>query len=273
MVQANGLTFKVNRFRTHAAGERPIVVCVHGLAVVDNAAPMFVVGFHLAKHAEVITYDLRGHGRSDKPDDGYAVSNHAGDLLALLDALDIHEPVHLLGMSYGGAIATVAAMRAPERFSSLILLDGQCPVKGWQQEIDAVLDEFFSWETDAAEKGLTGDAFEDYIASRLAGRYQISPRRAKSATRQANALFQTTTLRADMQTEPDYGRAEFSRITCPVLGIYGDKSILYWMMEPLAELFPNITLHTIEGADHLDVYWRLDDLRPLVADVVWPADR
>src|SRR4051812_15017918 len=111
-VHANGIDFYVNRFRTHEdRGHRPVVVCVHGLAVVDNAATSFVMGFHLAKRADVYAYDLRGHGRSEKPPTGYRAEDHAADLIALIDALEIDEPVHLIAFSYGGAPAIVATMR------------------------------------------------------------------------------------------------------------------------------------------------------------------
>jgi pimeloyl-ACP methyl ester carboxylesterase len=54
----------------------------------------------LAEHARVITIDLRGHGNSDKPSQGYRVPRLAKDLYDVLAALDLHD-VTVLGWSLG----------------------------------------------------------------------------------------------------------------------------------------------------------------------------
>ena len=43
-----------------------------------------------ADRFDVVTYDARGHGRSDKPPDGYAVDDRIADLRGLIDGLGIH---------------------------------------------------------------------------------------------------------------------------------------------------------------------------------------
>ena len=54
----------------------------------------------ISKHVRVITMDLRGHGKSAKPDHGYRISRLAADLRDLLQALDLSD-VTLLGWSLG----------------------------------------------------------------------------------------------------------------------------------------------------------------------------
>ena len=54
----------------------------------------------IAKHAQVITVDLRGHGKSDKPDHGYRIPRLAADLRDVLEALNL-EDVTVLGWSIG----------------------------------------------------------------------------------------------------------------------------------------------------------------------------
>jgi hypothetical protein len=49
-----------------------------------------------------------------------------------------------------------------------------------------------------------------------------------------------------------------------VLGIYGDRSDVFWLTLRLPGLLPDLTLHTIAGADHLGVFWRLEETRPLL---------
>lgn len=57
----------------------------------------------LAENARVITVDLRGHGRSDKPNHGYLTPRLAADLGDLLQALDLSD-VTLLGWSLGAPV-------------------------------------------------------------------------------------------------------------------------------------------------------------------------
>ncbi len=74
----------------------------------------------LSQHFELIMPELRGAGRSDKPDAPYSVELFAKDLKALLDGLDI-SGVHLLGASLGGLVAQYFAATWPERTQSLVL--------------------------------------------------------------------------------------------------------------------------------------------------------
>lgn len=85
-------------------------------------------GYHLPAFAaryRVLTYDHRGHGRSDNPSARFAGYNElADDLAALLDALDIAK-ARFCGFSDGAATAINFALRWPERVHSLILAGAQ----------------------------------------------------------------------------------------------------------------------------------------------------
>ena len=75
----------------------------------------------LAERYRVICPDLRGHGWSDAPDDGYEKETLAGDLLRVLDALGL-ERARLVGHDWGGFAGFLACLRAPERFSHLVAM-------------------------------------------------------------------------------------------------------------------------------------------------------
>jgi 3-oxoadipate enol-lactonase len=70
----------------------------------------------------VITYDVRGHGRSEVGDGQYTLEAFVDDLIALLDYLRL-DKVALCGLSMGGYIALRAVERNPERCRALILCD------------------------------------------------------------------------------------------------------------------------------------------------------
>ena len=69
-----------------------------------------------------LRYDTRGHGGTDAPAGPYFFDALADDLLALMDAQGIERAV-LVGLSMGGMLAQVAALKAPHRFDGLVLCD------------------------------------------------------------------------------------------------------------------------------------------------------
>jgi pimeloyl-ACP methyl ester carboxylesterase len=269
LVHANGLDLHVSRFRSGPPGERPVVVCVHGLAVADKAASAFLLGFHLARDAEVITYDLRGHGRSARPTSGYRVTDHAADLVALIETLDLDRPVHLVGFSYGGTIAEVATMRRPDLVATLCLLDAPLPVSGWEDILFKSVVKYEVWKDQAVAQGLVSDD-DDVEAAyvRMVKEGGVSLRRSQAVVKRIRRLFETTSLKEDMRNEAVFDRDDFQRIDCPVLAVYGDQTDLAWVPERLETLISDLTLHILPGADHLDVYWRIEEIRPLIRQFI-----
>lgn len=104
------------------AGGRPLLL-VHGFTGAkedfgDWIDPLAAAGWH------VLAPDQRGHGGSDQPDDeaAYSFDGYATDLLALLDAVGWSAAV-ALGHSMGGMVVQTAALRSPDRFEALVLMD------------------------------------------------------------------------------------------------------------------------------------------------------
>lgn len=104
------------------AGGRPLLL-VHGFTgakedFTEWLDPLAELGWH------VVAPDQRGHGGSSQPDEesAYSFDAYATDLLALLDALGWSRAA-VLGHSMGGMVVQTAALRAPERFDALVLMD------------------------------------------------------------------------------------------------------------------------------------------------------
>jgi len=76
---------------------------------------------HFSRFRQVATYDRRGSGDSDRPDEGYGLDEQVGDLLAVADDLG-WERFDLVGHSMGGFIAMAFAVRYPERVRRLGLI-------------------------------------------------------------------------------------------------------------------------------------------------------
>lgn len=104
-------------------GQGEDLVLIHGLGA--NLAFWYMgIARMLARHYRVITYDLRGHGRSSMPDSGYTLPHMASDLEALLDHLDI-EKAHVVGHSFGARVALYFTTARPERVHTLTAADTQ----------------------------------------------------------------------------------------------------------------------------------------------------
>ena len=74
----------------------------------------------LAAHFEILAYDQRGLGRTDKPDIPYSMANYAMDAAGLLDALKWNH-CNVMGISFGGMVAQEFALRYPSYVKRLVL--------------------------------------------------------------------------------------------------------------------------------------------------------
>lgn len=99
-------------------GDGSPLVLLHGLGSSTRDWEQQIDAF--ARQHRVIALDLRGHGRSSKPPGPYSLAQMAGDVAALLRALEI-TPAHIAGISMGGMVALQLALDAPASVASLIL--------------------------------------------------------------------------------------------------------------------------------------------------------
>ena len=110
---ANGISVNYE-----TAGEGAPVVLIHGLAM------DFTFWHHqvhpLAAHFQVIRYDVRGHGSSERAEPPYSLELMADDLHQFLRSIGVG-PAHLVGLSMGGMIAQTLALSHPNQVLSLTL--------------------------------------------------------------------------------------------------------------------------------------------------------
>lgn len=102
-------------------GPGPVVVLLHAFPLDRSiwASQAATIG----SSYRVITPDLRGFGETPAPEGIYPIDDMAGDVVELLDALKITEPIVLGGLSMGGYVALSMAVRHPKRLRALILMD------------------------------------------------------------------------------------------------------------------------------------------------------
>jgi pimeloyl-ACP methyl ester carboxylesterase len=101
-------------------GEGPVVLFIHGLSGcwqnwLENLP-------HFARDHRVIAMDLPGFGESEMPAKTISISRYADTIDALLDVLEIDQPVRIVGNSMGGFIGAELAIRYPKRVERLVLV-------------------------------------------------------------------------------------------------------------------------------------------------------
>ena len=112
------------RTRPTAAKEPglPSFVLVHGLASNARLWDGVAAGLVASGHS-VATVDLRGHGRSSKPDGPYGVPTVADDVAILIAGLGLDRPV-VVGQSWGGNVVIELAARHPGVTRGIVCVDG-----------------------------------------------------------------------------------------------------------------------------------------------------
>lgn len=111
------------RTNYHDLGEGSAVLLIHGSGPGVTAwANWRLTMPELASRFRVIAPDMAGFGETERPaGHRYGMQSWLAHLLGLLDALDI-EKAHVVGNSFGGALALALAIHAPERVGKLVLM-------------------------------------------------------------------------------------------------------------------------------------------------------
>jgi pimeloyl-ACP methyl ester carboxylesterase len=103
-------------------GRGPAILLSHGYSATSQMWGGQVE--ELRADFRVITWDLRGHGQSDSPEEvsDYSRSAAVGDMQAILDACQVEQAV-IGGLSLGGYLSLAFHLAHPERVRALMLFD------------------------------------------------------------------------------------------------------------------------------------------------------
>jgi pimeloyl-ACP methyl ester carboxylesterase len=236
--KANGI--ELHYLRT--GGDKPPIVLLHGLT--GNGACWTPLARSLGSDYDVVMPDARGHGRSDKPADGYRYEDFAADVVGLLDALGIPAPI-LLGHSMGGMTAAVVASQNPRRVRGLILVDPTFLAPERQREV---------YESDAMElhRRTLGRSKDELVAD-LRRRHER--RSAEMVDLIAQARLQTDVRTFDVLTPPNPDHRQLVRsLAIPSLLVVGDVDagavVSRELAAELAQLNSRLKVDPIVKASH-----------------------
>ena len=116
-IEAHGIRLHIHEWM----GPDPTLVCLHPLGFTGRVFASMAEAL-FGSH-RILCPDLRGHGRSDKPPEGYQYPNLCRDLAGMLQMLHLHRII-LLGHTWGADIAMAFAAAHPKRLEGLIVIDG-----------------------------------------------------------------------------------------------------------------------------------------------------
>ncbi|MCL6602980.1 MAG: alpha/beta hydrolase [Paenibacillus sp.] len=116
-VRVNDVELEVNQYPRNGQTVLFLHFSSGNLAQWNGIVPYFMDRYH------VVTLDLRGHGKSEKPKTGYTVDNMAKDVVEVMNHLGIAK-AHIVGSSLGGEIALSLAANYPDRILSIVAEGG-----------------------------------------------------------------------------------------------------------------------------------------------------
>ncbi|MFC1977891.1 alpha/beta fold hydrolase [Chloroflexota bacterium] len=171
----------------------------------------------LAKHYQVLTWDVRGHGQSDKPEGKYSAGLFANDLTALLKVLDIGG-AFVLGHSMGGVIALRFALDFPDLCNALIVSSSSAEVnpgatKYWQDLATTVLEK--------GMEAIPSDPTRSFAKSFV----EKNPERVEEYTRNRSLNDPGAYAKAALAMSEYNYNEELSTIHCPTLIIVGNEDM------------------------------------------------
>jgi 3-oxoadipate enol-lactonase len=115
-------------------GQGPPILFIHGLGSSGRDWELQVA--HFCQSYRVVTFDVRGHGQSDKPLGPYSMPLCASDTAALIKSLDI-APAHVVGISMGGMIAFQLVVGDSDLVRSLVIVNSgpELVLRTWKDRI------------------------------------------------------------------------------------------------------------------------------------------
>lgn len=244
----NYLEVNGTALRYDLRGERgPVLVLIHEMGGMienwDEVVP------HFAGNFRILRYDSRGCGLSEKLRGDVSVETLSDDLLALLDALDLKEPVAIAGCALGSATAIAFAARFPHRTSAIIAMSPALDMKPEDRPSRrAMLENVIRDGMQAIVNGAMESGYPASLRERNPERFRAF--KARWLGNDPRSFAAQYRMLIDMDIT-HYLRA----VKCPALGIGGSLDIFRTpqYVQNVMGVIPQVEFVTIETSHHQSV--------------------
>ncbi len=257
-VKANGVELY---YEVHGAGE-PLLL-IMGLGA--NAANWHAQVPVLSREFQVIAFDNRGAGRSEKPGGSYSIHQMADDSAALMEQLGIAS-AHVFGMSMGGMIAQELILQHPARVRSLVLGGTMAGGPTSVRPEASTIKDFVRLTTlppaEALEIGLSLLYSDEFIAAN-------KPTLVKRAIEFSHLMAPMQALQRQVMAVLGFNaHSRLHHVEVPTLILHGtvDKIVPYPNSDILLDRISDSRLITYEGAGHGLLVERAADVNAAVLD-------
>lgn len=232
----------VHRCVDEGARGKPAIVFANSLG--SDLRIWDEVASQLSGEFRLVRYDFRGHGLTEAAKGPYSAGQLAGDLIGLLDALEIGQAI-LCGISVGGIIAQACALNHADRVRALVLCDTGArigSVESWQQRIAKVRSEGVESLVEMTMPRWFSAGFRERRAADVRG-YSIMLRQSSTE----GYMGVCAALR-----DADF-RNSIQQVKIPTLVLCGAEDIATppELGRELAGLIPGAQFSLIEDAGHL----------------------
>jgi pimeloyl-ACP methyl ester carboxylesterase len=206
----------------------------------------------LDRDVEVIAYDHRGMGFSERVDEPFSIRDLADDAVGLLDALGV-ERAHVMGISMGGMVAQELALAHPDRVDRLVLGCTYCGGPGSALTSPEVGMKLLA----GMQSGNLAQALRAGFEVNVSAAYAQSPGAFadfEAMAAQAPSPVAVTMLQAQAAAAHD-ASARLAQLDVPTLVIHGDEDQMLSVANGrlIASLIPGARLEVLEGVGH--VFW------------------
>jgi pimeloyl-ACP methyl ester carboxylesterase len=216
------------------AYRRPVLF-LHGLIMDNLSSFYYTMAPAVAAKTDTVLFDLRGHGRSERPLHGYRIEDGIDDVLGILDALAIDEPVHLVANSFGGTIALALALRHPGRVAGMALIEAHPAFEGWGDEmVDDLID---------LVSGFDDPGIREYLAA-------DAPRSLRRMVQTCEDLVTASSMGGDLRVSQPTTPEQLTTLSCPTLLLYGENSDILDRAFVLEDSIPGSVLSVVDGCSH-----------------------
>ncbi len=241
MSNMNSETSEIIQLHVRKEGQGSPLIFIHGWAA-SHRFWKHQIEYFTQKH-QVIAYDLRGHGDSEKPEHGYRVSDHVHDLVTILRKNQVSNPV-LVGHSLGGMIALKYSLEQPLNPRALVLVGSSPhPVASLKRSIQfSFLRFLIRLSRDRASKFTEKALFAPDVDPELVE--WVNTESLRTPTHVILEILQ------DVKRFNVLNR--LSEIQIPVLVVNGEfeTAVDSQMMAQLQESLPQVEVQVITGAGH-----------------------